>query len=165
MILVAPGRRARQSGPVTDEPVPDLQPGRAPQPGIDGPAPGLPATPMIGVLLTVRLLLELALLAAYAVSAARLVGGAVGWVVGAVVAVVVATLWGLLLSPRRRYDASLPVRIAVELVLFAGAAAGLWLSGLPGWGVTLLATEAVTLALLGRPGEPVGAGPRPRPHP
>lgn len=122
----------------------------------DEPAPGLPATPTVGVLLTVRFLLELALLAAYAVSAARLVGGAVGWVVGVAVALVVATVWGLLLSPRRRYDASLAVRIAVELVLFAAAGAGLWLSGLPGWGAALAGTEVVVLALLRRPGEPVG---------
>ncbi len=180
MILVARARRARQSGSVTDETVPDAQPGRAPQPRTDEPAPGssprrapqpetdepapgLPATPAIGVLLTVRFLLELALLAAYAVSVARLVGGAVGWAAGAAAALVVATVWGLLLAPRRRYDASLPVRIAVELVLFAGAASGLWLSGLPGWGVALLGTEVVTLALLRRPGEPVGGGPHPHP--
>jgi hypothetical protein len=77
-------------------------------------------------------------------------------VVGVAVALVVATVWGLLLSPRRRYDASPAVRIAVELVLFAAAGAGLWLSGLPGWGAALVGTEVVVLALLRRPGEPVG---------
>jgi hypothetical protein len=127
----------------------------------DESARDLPAAPAIGVLLAVRFLLELALLAAYAVSAARLVGGATGWVAGVVVAIVVATVWGLLLSPRRRYDASLAVRVSVELLLFAAAGAALWLADLPGWGVALVGAEAVTLALLRRPGEPVGGHRRP----
>ncbi len=122
----------------------------------DESTPDLPSMAATGVLLTVRFLLELALLAAYAVSGARLVGGALGWLVGAAAAIAVATVWGLLLAPRRRYDTALAVRVGVELVLFAGAGVGLWLVGLPAWGVALVATEVVVLALLRRPGDPVG---------
>ncbi len=75
--------------------------------------------------------------------------------IGVLVAAVVAVVWGLLLSPRRRVDAPLAVRVAVELVLITGAAAGLFLAGLHGWAVALIAGELITLvslSLLGPPG-------------
>jgi hypothetical protein len=103
------------------------------------------------LLLGLRFLLELALLAAVLVGAARTVGGALGWVVGCAAALAVAVLWGTVLSPRRRVDASFPSRVVAELALFGAAGALLAASGAVTAGVVLVLAEVVVLALLGGP--------------
>lgn len=142
MNLVAPGRGARQAGPVTDE-----------------PGARLPATAATGALLTARFLLELALLTSYAVVGVRLVPGAAGWALAVALVLLVAAVWGQFLAPRRRRELGLGRRVALELVLFAGAGVGLALVGHPAWGAALVAAELVVLGLLRRPGEPVGGTP------
>lgn len=122
----------------------------------DEPGAGLPATAAMGALLTLRFLLELALLAAYAVVGVGLVAGVAGWVLGAALVLLVAAAWGQFLSPRRRHELGLGRRIALELVLFLAAGAGLAAVGRPVWGAALVAAELVVLGLLRRPGEPVG---------
>jgi hypothetical protein len=84
--------------------------------------------PVVGVLLTLRFLLELALLAAWAV---------VGWhlpdatwqqvVVAAALPIASATLWGVFLSPKAKVHRPLGVRLVMELALFAAASGALWL--------------------------------------
>ncbi|HET7900539.1 MAG TPA: DUF2568 domain-containing protein [Candidatus Nanopelagicales bacterium] len=108
------------------------------------------------ILLALRFLLEIALLAALAVVAVRALGGVVGWLVGVAVAVVVAVVWGVLLSPRRRAQAPLGVRVLVEMLLFLAAAVGLAVTGLVGLGVALLAAEVVVVAWLWALGLPPG---------
>lgn len=44
---------------------------------------------------------------------------------------VAGVLWGLFVAPRRRYDASLPLRLAVELLIFATAVLALLAMDLP----------------------------------
>ncbi len=107
-------------------------------------------------LLAVRFLLELALFVTPVVVALRELGGARGVVVGGVVAAVVVLLWGVLLSPRRRYDAPLALRVVVELLLFVAAAWGLAATGLLPVGVGLLVLEVVVLAWLWALGLPPG---------
>ena len=73
-----------------------------------------------------RFVSELALLAAAAWAAgARFHSPAPAALAGAAVALVVATVWGLWVAPpgRRLHD---PARLAIEVVLFAAVAAGLF---------------------------------------
>lgn len=108
-------------------------------------------SPGIAVLMGLRFLLELALLAAYLVGAARLVGGPLGWVLGVVLVAVVATVWGVLLSPRRPVRWPVLVRVVIELALFAGAGALLAASGLVTLGAVLLLAELTVVGLLRGP--------------
>ena len=110
---------------------------------------------MKALLLALRFLLELALLAALAV---------IGWnafdspilstLAAASLVVVAAAAWGALLSPKRRLDLPLALRVVIELSLFIAAAAGLWATGYAGAAAVLLVAEVVVigaLALLGLP--------------
>jgi hypothetical protein len=107
--------------------------------------------PWLAVLLAARFLLELALLAAYAVAIVRLVPGALGWLLAIVAAAVVGAVWGALLSPRRPVALPLAARVAIELVLFGGAALLLAAAGLGGWAVALVVGELAVLGLLRGP--------------
>ena len=113
---------------------------------------------VVTVLLGLRFVLELALFTTFGVLAARL--STVGWLswalaLGAVsVAVVV---WGVLLSPRRRIDLSLPIRVGGELALFALAALGLVWVGHATWGLALVVSEVIVLVALWVLGLPPGS--------
>jgi hypothetical protein len=117
------------------------------------PGDGLPATPWIGVLLTVRFVLEILLLAAYAVIGTGLVAGWLGWVLAVALVLLVAGVWGTWLAPKRRIDSPRRVRIALELALFAVAGLGLAVVGHAVWGAALVGAEVVAMALMRRPGE------------
>jgi hypothetical protein len=121
----------------------------------DEPGSGLPATPWVGVLLTLRFALEVLLLAAYAVIGTGLVTGWLGWVLALVMVLLVAGVWGTWLAPTRRIDSPLRVRIMLELALFVIAGVGLAVVGHAVWGVVLVVAEAVAMALLRHPGEHV----------
>jgi hypothetical protein len=102
-------------------------------------------------LITVRFLLELCLWSSFTISAVRLIDGPLGWVTGLLLTAVVITLWAVLLSPRRPVRLPVEVRVAVELTLFAVAAALLAAAGLVTAGVALLAVELLDLGLLHGP--------------
>lgn len=121
----------------------------------DERGPGIPLTPWTGALLTVRFVLEILLLAAYAVIGTALADGWVGWLLAAMLVLVVAVVWGTWLAPRRRVDSPLRVRLALELALFVLAGLGLALVGHVVWGVVLVVAEVVAVALLRTPGEHV----------
>ncbi|MCA0330281.1 MAG: DUF2568 domain-containing protein [Actinobacteria bacterium] len=103
------------------------------------------------LLLALRFLLELALLAAIVVGVVRLVDGFAGWVIGVLAALLVALVWGIFLSPRRRVQSPVAVRVGAELVLFVVAAWLLAASGLLALGVVLVVAELVVVGLLGGP--------------
>jgi hypothetical protein len=107
-------------------------------------------------LLGVRFLVELALFAAPTVIGAVALDSAVGVVLGLLVSAAVVVLWGLVLSPKRRWDAPRGVRVALELGLIGAAGAGLALVGLEIWGVVLVAVELVSLGWLAALGLPPG---------
>ena len=100
-------------------------------------------------LLAVRFLLELALLAAWAV---------VGWnsssttwlqaTLALALPLLSATIWGLCVSPRAKFLLPLAVRIVIELALFTGASVGLWVSGYPSMAVALIVLELLVLIAL-----------------
>lgn len=108
------------------------------------------------LLLALRFLVELCLFAAWAlVGYWALDSRPLGVLVGGGLAAVVAAAWGVFLSPRRRFDLPLPVRVTVELVLFGAASVALAASGHTLWGVLLFTAEAAVLVGL------AGAGFRP----
>lgn len=115
----------------------------------DAPPPRMSA--WVVVLLGLRFLLELALWGSFTVAAVRLVDGPVGWVVGLLATAAATVVWGLLLSPRRPVRLPLVARVAIELALFAAAAALLAASGLVTAAVALVVAELVVLGLLQGP--------------
>lgn len=111
------------------------------------------ATPRLTAALIVRFLLELALLTGAAVVAWTLVPGGWRWATVFGVPVLLALLWGAVLAPRAPLDVGGPVRVCIELVLFAAVGAGLWISGFPAVavvGVTLWLLDRVAIARWGR---------------
>lgn len=88
-----------------------------------GPLEG--ASPLLAVALTVRFLLELALLAAAAVLAWSFASGWWRWPASIVAVVGVAVVWGLFLSPKAAVPAPGAAKLAIEAILFLGIGAGL----------------------------------------
>ena len=120
---------------------------------------------MRSFLLLARFVLELALLVAVGAAVWALpLAAAARVLLVTVVVVLVATVWGLLLSPRRRVDVPLAVRAAIELALFVAAGAGLAAAGHVAAGIALVAVEVVVLSWLAAlglpPGSDVGAAAR-----
>jgi hypothetical protein len=109
-------------------------------------------------LLTLRFLLELALLAAFAVG---------GWdvseetwlqvLLAVALPVLAAFVWGLFLSPKAKVTSALPIRVAIELALFVAASALLWSAGLSIVAVVLLLTELTVVLTLIATGTPPGS--------
>jgi hypothetical protein len=118
---------------------------------VSGPGQGASPSGGLWLLLALRFLLELALLAAVVVGVVRLVDGAAGWIIGILAALLVAAIWGIFLSPRRRVQSPVGVRVTAELVLFLVAAALLAASGLVPLAVALVVAEVVVLGLLRGP--------------
>lgn len=110
------------------------------------------------VLLALRFVLELALVATIGVLAVRVSPVAwISWLLGLGLVTVTVGIWGMLLSPRRRIDLSLPVPVAIELALFAAAAIGLIWAGHPAWAGALLVSEGIVLVALWMLGLPPGS--------
>jgi hypothetical protein len=87
--------------------------------------PGLPR-PLVGGLLGVRFVSELALLAAAAWAAGSHVSSTpVAALLGVVAALVVATVWSFWVAPASRRRLADPLRLGVEVVLFTAVAAAL----------------------------------------
>lgn len=109
------------------------------------------------MLLAPRFVLELALLAALAVAGWRLPDQVWAQVALAVaLPVAAAVLWGFVVSPKARAGAPLPVRLAVEIALFATASALLWATGSETAAITLAVAEALVLGALLATGNPPG---------
>lgn len=110
-----------------------------------------------GALLTLRFLIELALLTAWAI---------VGWnsadaawlqiTLAVALPVLTATVWGLCVSPRARFTWPLAVRVTIELALFVGATAALWAIGYPSVAIALLGLEVAVVVALIASGHPPG---------
>jgi hypothetical protein len=94
--------------------------------------------------LTVRFLLELAMLAALAYWGAFVGERGVAVVLGVGAPLGAALVWGAFVAPKARWPVRTPIRVAVELVLFGIASAGLVATGHPALGALLFAAAAVT---------------------
>lgn len=78
-------------------------------------------------ILTLRFLAELGLLAGLAYWGATAGEGAMAWALGIGAPLVAAVVWGLFVSPKAKRPVSVPVRLAIEIDLFAVTAVALWL--------------------------------------
>jgi Protein of unknown function (DUF2568) len=98
--------------------------------------------------LTVRFLLELALLAGAAIAGWRAGGGGLPGALLAILAVaVVAVVWGLAVAPRARRRWPDPSRLTLEFVIFALVGGALVATGSPAAGLVLAgASAAVAVA-------------------
>jgi uncharacterized membrane protein len=94
--------------------------------------------------LGLRFLLELALLAAVSYWGRRAQGAALA----IVMPVVFAAVWGAFLSPKAKVALPQEARLALELVVFALAAAGLFAAGATALGVAFAAVVVVNETLL-----------------
>jgi hypothetical protein len=117
---------------------------------------GKPAGGVRAVTLTVRFLVELGLLAALAYWGFVVGDAAAAFVLGIGAPLLAAVVWGMFVAPKARRPVSVPVRLAIEVVLFgAGAAAGRTVLGIA-FGAVSLATSAVNAAREGER-DPSGA--------
>ncbi len=115
---------------------------------------------MTAVLLAARFLLELALLAGLAIGGWRLADTVWAQLLLALaLPIAAATLWGLVVAPKARVAASLPLRLTLEVLIFGSAALVLWATGLTAFAVVLLVLEAVVLIALLATGHPPGPSP------
>lgn len=109
------------------------------------------APPMLVIALTLRFLLELALLAGVAVLAWNLTAGGWRWVAAIVAVALVATAWGLFLSPQAAIPLPSVAALAIEAVLFLGAGAGLLFLGFgvpAAIGIAVWIVDRIALAVL-----------------
>jgi hypothetical protein len=124
------------------------------------PAPQEQPTGAVAALLALRFLTELFLLVALAVVGVHFGRGhGVGTIAFGVAALAFGVVvWGFLVAPKARLRLPDPARLAVELVMFAGAAtllivAGDWVMGVP------FAVISIGVAFLVRKYAPNGAVP------
>jgi hypothetical protein len=123
-------------------------------------------SPLATLLLGVRFLTELALVAAAAwAGAARTRSIPLAVVLGVVAAVVVAAIWGLWIAPTSRRRLPDPARLALEIVLFAAAAAGLAFAGRAVVGAAIGIVGAATAVAVRFVPEPIARREEPSPPP
>lgn len=98
---------------------------------------------MKSLALTIRFILELAMLTGIVLGWTGAVDGAGGWIGGIATAFLAAALWTFFIAPKatRRLDTA--PRVALEFVLFALAAGLLIAGGLGGFGIALFAVWVV----------------------
>jgi hypothetical protein len=99
---------------------------------------------MRGANLVLRFLLELSALAAMVYWGFATASGATQWVLGLGAPLAVAVVWGLFVSPKRRFDLPHPARFAIELVVFAAAVLALFAADQPVLAVVLAGLELVS---------------------
>ena len=93
--------------------------------------------------LALRFALELAALAIAAWWGATTGSGVWAWVLAIAAPLLVIVVWGSFVAPKRRFDLPHPARLAVELLVWAAAAAALW-----DLGHEFLATSFLSVALV-----------------
>jgi hypothetical protein len=99
--------------------------------------------------LALRFVLELCMLAALAYWGYRTGGGPLGRVALAVGAPLLAAVaWGMFVAPRARFKVSEPVRLGVELAVFAAGVAGLAAAGRPALAWALAVAVAINSTLV-----------------
>jgi hypothetical protein len=99
------------------------------------------------IVLGLRFVCEMAALAAVAYWGQQAAGGVAGIVLAAIAVAVVVVVWGVFLAPRRRLEAGLPARLAIELAVWVAASSALWSAGQPTLAVVLLVVAVVTGAI------------------
>jgi Protein of unknown function (DUF2568) len=110
-------------------------------PGPEAPS-GLP-----GLILIARFVCELAMLAALAFWGYVVGEGVWAWLLGLAAPATAGIVWGTFVAPRAKLPVPAPVRVAIELVLYVAAAAGLVAAGQPVAAVVLGVAGLITSVL------------------
>lgn len=98
---------------------------------------------MVGILLVLRFLLELALIAAVGAGAWDLAGGeAAGALAASIAAAAVVVIWGLAIAPKARRRLPDPARLMLEMVLFVTGGLALAATGQTLLGIVFAMTSA-----------------------
>ena len=98
---------------------------------------------MVGILLVLRFLLELALIAAVGAGAWDLAGGeAAGALAASIAAAAVVVIWGLAIAPKARRRLPDPARLMLEMVLFVTGGLALVATGQTLLGIVFAMTSA-----------------------
>ena len=97
--------------------------------------------------LGLRFILELSAIAAAAYWGFTTGSGVTSVLLGLAAPAAVIVVWGLFVSPKRRFELPHPLRFAIELAVFAGAALGLIAAGQAVLGVVLAVLAVVSGAL------------------
>jgi Protein of unknown function (DUF2568) len=100
-----------------------------------------------GVTLTVRFLCELGMLAALAFWGFGAGDGLGAWLLGIGAPALAAAVWGAFVAPKARFPVPAPVRVAIELVLFAAAAVALAAAAQQAAGMVLAVAGGATSLL------------------
>jgi hypothetical protein len=96
------------------------------------------------IVLTIRFACELAMLAALAAAGHSLARGAAAWALALAPPALAGITWGLFVAPKAKRPVPIPARIAIELVLFALATAGLMHIGHPTFAAVFAGAAVVT---------------------
>jgi hypothetical protein len=104
---------------------------------------------MLAINVTLRFVLELCALGALGYWGFTTGPGTLGKVVlGLGAPILAAVLWGVFVAPKAVRPLHDPAKLLVELVVFGGAAAGLFAAGQPLWASALLVVYGVNRLLL-----------------
>ena len=100
--------------------------------------------------LTLRFVIELAALAAFAWWGWSLVTGPQRLLTAALALVVAASVWGIFIAPKSSQRLEDPARLATEVGVFLLAGGALWAVTNPWWGVAFAAVAIVDAAAVRR---------------
>lgn len=104
---------------------------------------------MYGLNLALRFVLEVVALAALAYAGYQLApDGLLRWMAAGVLPLAFAAVWGAFVAPRAPNRLRDPGKLLLEIVLFFGAAAAVYLAGFPGLSVLYGVIVAGNLALM-----------------
>ena len=104
---------------------------------------------MYGLNLALRFLLEAAALVGLAYAGYLLApDGLLRWIAAGVLPLAFAVVWGALIAPRAPNRLRDPGKLLLEIILFGGAAAAIYLAGFPGLSVLYGVIVAGNLALM-----------------
>jgi len=102
------------------------------------------SSPIASAAQALKFVLELAMLAAYAIAFFRLIPGPLlSWVAAIGAPILVGVVWGLLIAPRAPVSLGVPARVVLTAVIFAGAITALALAGRPVAAVVLAVAYVV----------------------
>jgi Protein of unknown function (DUF2568) len=100
-------------------------------------------------LAAIRFLLELAVIAGLAVAGARW-----SWLIAVLAPIVLVAIWSALVAPKARHRLSDPLRLGLEILLFAVAGTVIALAGYVIGGVVISVSSAVVAVALRVTGDP-----------
>ncbi|HET7856426.1 MAG TPA: YrdB family protein [Gaiellaceae bacterium] len=104
--------------------------------------------PFVGAVLAVRFAVEIAALVALGYWGFETADGVLGVALGVGAAFLAAVAWGTFVSPKASVKLPGPLRLAVELAIFAAAAIALAAAGQDGLAVAFAAVAAAQIVLM-----------------